>query len=511
MSPESSTSSDKRAFEIGAAIELLKGVGVVVGSVGGLAVLFFWIGNAIIVARLRAYNLYGVVRYTEEYVNEAGYQFFQDIFTFFQDWRLLLLFLVAAILVVFLIPVGPFTFGAGADFPPGHGVKRILARIRGSGTHYGLFFFLALSASISLTSNLGLENLSKAIEAHYDRLNRILEYIKARPLFFEEIPESGKKHNFFQKDFYEHLTVGEEPTLQWLSQSLTELYKDGTANLIEQFQQDFKIKEKSQFESDEEVKKSQTARVLLGLRLSQKLDKLLREKLGTAASSVRSLLLAHRTSGEDYSSLVVVPANYERVNELVQETKILYRHILASFRPVDAEFAKSMSDLSAIEPLRFGSVLLSFSFWVLIGIMAYLFLNVPNVLKFHHWEMGYFFLMLLLFLTILITLPTAYGRYKFEFQIQKVNDIIFAEDDSNNPIKKKVKELWEGKAVLYLLGPTRGKEVIVGAIESDLDPNVGGPQILILDKETFRFMNVEPVQVEDIQRIIKILKRRGRS
>ena len=50
------------------AVEVLKNIGVVAGSLGSLAVLFFWIGNAIIVNRLRAYNLYGVVHYTDEYV-----------------------------------------------------------------------------------------------------------------------------------------------------------------------------------------------------------------------------------------------------------------------------------------------------------------------------------------------------------------------------------------------------------------------------------------------------------
>ncbi len=61
-------------------MDIMKAIGFIGGGLGSLAILFFWIGNAIVVARLRVYNLYGVVHYTEEYVKEAGYQFFQDLF-----------------------------------------------------------------------------------------------------------------------------------------------------------------------------------------------------------------------------------------------------------------------------------------------------------------------------------------------------------------------------------------------------------------------------------------------
>ena len=48
--------------------DVVKSVGLLAGGLGGIALLCFWIGNALIVARLRAYNLYGVVHYTDEYV-----------------------------------------------------------------------------------------------------------------------------------------------------------------------------------------------------------------------------------------------------------------------------------------------------------------------------------------------------------------------------------------------------------------------------------------------------------
>jgi hypothetical protein len=117
-------SSKAKGFDFGPVIDFLKGIGVVAGSLGSLAALFFWIGNAIIVARLRAYNLYGVVHYTDEYVKEAGYQFFQDIFTFFQRWELILLFILATCLILLLIPAGPFSPASKKDI---HSNRRIIS------------------------------------------------------------------------------------------------------------------------------------------------------------------------------------------------------------------------------------------------------------------------------------------------------------------------------------------------------------------------------------------------
>lgn len=508
--------ADKRRLDLQPVVELLKSLGVIFGSFGSLALLFFWIGNAIIVARLRAYNLYGVVRYTDEYVNEAGYQFFQDIFTFFQDWKLLLLFLVATALVIALIPVGPHTRGEPKDLTGKPWILGILfgivAKIRAYAIHYGLFLLLALSASVSLTSNLGVENLSKAIDDHEERLQKIRDYIENKPLVFKAIPKAEVGANPSQKLFYDGLSSGEKPTLYWLSQSLSEFYKDtpgsgGLSNWIERFQTDFNIKERPHFDSDEEVEKSLTGQVLLDLRLSNKLDKRLRDSLRYSSTTLRQLLNAHRDSGEDYLSLVVIPANYERVNDAILETKVLWKKVLRYFKPEDEGFSKLMSDLVDIEPLRFGSFLLSFSFWVLLGMGAYILLNVTNLLKFKHWEAGYFFLMVLLFITIVVTLPTAYGRYKFEFKIHKLNEIIFSEDDPNNPIKRKVRELWDKNASLYLLGPTKGKEeVIVGAIRSEQDPLGGGLQILVLDRASYKFMLLEPAGIHDNQTIIRMLR-----
>ncbi|OGQ80204.1 MAG: hypothetical protein A3F90_12755 [Deltaproteobacteria bacterium RIFCSPLOWO2_12_FULL_60_19] len=519
----------EKGFDLQPVVELLKSLGVIFGSFGSLALLFFWIGNAVIVARLRAYNLYGVIRYTDEYVNEAGYQFFQDIFTFFQDWRLLLLFLAATALVIALMPVGPYA----ADESKGPADKSkesagkpwivraatrivdaapwIVIRLRGHAIHYVLFLALALGASLMLTSDLGVKNLSKSIDAYEAQLQRTLDYVdKKQSLVFKLIPQAAGRANFPQQIFYDGLISGETQTRSWLSQSLFELYGDGPSGGefsagIEQFQQEFGVKEPATFGSDEEVRKSQTARVLMELRLSRKLYQQLHDSLEHSALLVRKLLNAHRESGEDYLSLVVIPANYERVNDAVLSTKTLWKNVTQFFKSDDRDFNRLMGELVDLRPLRFGSVLLSFSFWVLLGLVAYILLNIPNLLKFSHVEVGYFFLIVLLFITIVVTLPTAYGRYKFEFKVQKLNEIIFA-DDLNNPIKKKLKELWDKNASLYLLGPTKGKEVIVGAIAGGQDSGSAGLQILVLDRESYKFMLVEPAGINDNQTIIKMLR-----
>ncbi len=42
-------------------VHIVQNFGLIAGGLGSLAVLFFWIGNVIIISRLREYNLYGIV------------------------------------------------------------------------------------------------------------------------------------------------------------------------------------------------------------------------------------------------------------------------------------------------------------------------------------------------------------------------------------------------------------------------------------------------------------------
>ena len=135
-----------------------------VGGLGGIAILFFWIGNAIIVARLRAYNLYGVVHYTDEYVTEAGYQFFQDIFTFFQDWRLIPFFVFLMALLLLTVPAGRSRAMKGDnDSTVGRQIVRSVTLLRQYGINYGIFLALALSATFILTSGWFVKKLSSDI------------------------------------------------------------------------------------------------------------------------------------------------------------------------------------------------------------------------------------------------------------------------------------------------------------------------------------------------------------
>ncbi len=521
-------SSKAKGFDFGPVIDFLKGIGVVAGSLGSLAALFFWIGNAIIVARLRAYNLYGVVHYTDEYVKEAGYQFFQDIFTFFQRWELILLFILATCLILLLIPAGPFSPASKKDI---HSNRKIIQealsfvfRMRDKGVHYYLFLGLAIFTSISLTSDLGVRNLSKNILRYERTLKEISDIATNNRLIFIMERKATIHGDEFQQRFYKELSMGEEPSSVWLKQALCEVYplescddavslnKEFLKKQIGKFQEELKISESPDVFSKEDFKNTQTYRTLLNIRMSSKLNRMILDNTKSTLDCLWMHLSRYLTYKEDFSSLVVNPTNYEKVNEHIRDIRILHKNILVYFKPGNSESKKVMKTLSNIKPIHFGNVLLSFSFWILIGLLVYLLVNMPRILQFKNWEKGYFFLMLLLFLTIVVTLPSAYGRYNFEFKIQKLNDIIFAGDekgdDAANPIKKKLKELWSKNANLYILGPTKGREVIVGAIEPEPNSGYSSPQILMLDRETYRFINVEPVKAEDIPGIVRNLQQK---
>jgi hypothetical protein len=115
--------------------------------------------------------------------------------------------------------------------------------------------------------------------------------------------------------------------------------------------------------------------------------------------------------------------------------------------------------------------------------------------------------MVLIFLTILVTLPTTYGRYKYEFKVLKLNDIVFSGDEKGeSPVRKKLDELRSKDASLYILGPTKGKEVIIGAIKASSDSAVSTPQIIMMERDTVKYMNVEPLRSRDIPEIIALLR-----
>lgn len=504
-------------------IEALKSVGIVAGSLGSVAVLFFWIGNAIIVARLRAYNLYGIVHYTDEYVTEAGYQFFQDIFTFFQDWKLLLLFAALTTFIVLTIPVGPFVPREQENQSSNPLIRwlcNFVFRIHNRGMHYFTFLALAVSASLILTSNLPVERLSYNIIAQERLLAVTADRMKGKLLLFTPRPSAEIPHNEFKQRYYDYLNFGEEPTRAWLVEALAEFgaeFGNGAYELsddralkeaIRRFQADFDIREGQDFRFDNgDFGKSLTYQTLLKVHLNNKLNKALTERVHDTLNDIRQLLGAHLTSEEDFSSLVVIPANYELANDSIQKVKRLRENILYFFKSEEGLTRQVMEDLDGLRPIRFGHFLLSYSFWVLVGILVYLLLNSPRVSRFKLREIGYFIIMALMFLTIAVALPTAYGRYRFEFKIQKLNDIVLAGDEKGlNPVREKLDDLKSRGTSLYILGPTKGKEVIVGAIKASDDAAVNSPQIIMLERDSFKLMTVEPVSIEEIPRIIKLLR-----
>jgi hypothetical protein len=519
--------------DIAAAVDLAKNIGVVIGGLGSLAALLYWIGNAIILARLQEYNLYGIVHYTDEYVKEAGFQFIQDVFTFFQSWPLVLLFLLATGFVIAFIPVGPFG-GALPERPKSAASPRLVhaylvapvAGVKKRGLHYLLFLAFALAAGVMLTANWSVKNLSSDIMRQERILKKSLEQLQT-PLFLfpaVDLTALGEK-NEFQKRFYADLTR-DVPERGWneaqVRRSLAQLgypAQDGkaTESVLARLQQVYRIEEAPVFRYDGDFEASTTHRVIRGLLVNQAINKDLYQLVQAALADIQSLK-GHLESEEDLSSLVIVPANYKIVNASINRIRGFRKNLLALFKPGDDATSRFLNELlDGVKPLRFGSTLLSYSFLVLIGLLAYLLMNVPRLLAFSQWERGYFVLMLLLFIVIAITLPTAYGRYKFEFNVKKLTDLRLAAPgggDRPDPVKQKLDELLQKGVSLYILGPTKGQEVIIGALtgtDTGADTAEEELRIIMLDRDLLQFMVIQPVQAGEIPRIIGMLKMKKRQ
>lgn len=508
---QSKSQEEAPKYDFNALLDVLKSVGIVIGSLGSVAILFFWIGNAIIVARLRAYNLYGIVHYTDEYVTEAGYQFFQDIFTFFQDWKLILLFAMIMAVTLVMIPVGGPVSGKEEGEQRFHWTKSpisLVRHIRRKRIHYPIFLLLALSASTILTTDWFVRRLSSDIIRQERLLADIAEDIKGKLLILIPNEKGRERATEFQKRFYEELTIAEKPTREWLEKTLSEHYAiQGDSHLLMRFQEDFDIHEAPDFKFDGDFEQSQTFRTLLSVQLSKKITRELDANVAKTLEDFRTLLSGHLKSDGDTSSLVLIPANYDTANNSISRLIRMRTNVLTFFNPEDDDTKKIFKRLKELKPIAFGQCLISYSFWILIGVLAYLILSSPRLLQFRQWEIGYFILMMLLFLAILITLPTAYGRYKFEFKMQKLNDIIFTEDEKTNiTLGKKLEELKSKHANLYILGPTKGREVIIGAIQAPVSIGGNVPQIIMLEREKVKYMNLEPVRPEDIPAIIQLLR-----
>lgn len=501
-------------FDLTPFLDIMKSVGIVIGSVGSIAAIFLWIGYAIIVARLRAYNLYGIVRYTDEYTTEAGYQFFQDMFTFFQDWKVVLLFIAVIIAIIITIPVGPF-IGSRINPQPAKGIKcffNIFGIIRRQGLNYLIFSTLAISACLVLVTNLPAKKLYSNIFEQEQLLSMLVEECKSGPLVFAPRKGADKKANTFQKIFYNELTKSEKPTREWLSTAITELNPEDRSDIrgrIIKFQQEFEIRESPDFNFNGDFDKSETYRTLLNIRLSSKLNVELPRKIDKTLADIHMLLGRILTSedGESFSTLVAYTANNRPVNDSIQELGLYRENVEVFFDHKDSHTANIINDLKKLRKFNFGQFFLSYAFWTLVGIFIYLVINSTRIINFKQWELGYFATMALIFLTIIVTLPTTYGRYKYEFKVLKLNDIVFAGDEKGeNPVRKKLDQLKSRDAGLYILGPTKGKEVILGAIKTTGDSAVNTPQIIMMDRETVKYMNVEPLRARDIPDIIALFR-----
>ncbi len=502
-----------QGYDLKPVVEGLKNLGLAAGGIGSLAVLFYWIGNAIIIERLRIYKLYGIVHYTDEYVTEAGYQFLRDFFTFFGNPIFLIAFILIMVLVPVLIPVGPYTHvknDKALRF-----ILKLSRWVHYYRLNYLIFLLLAIIADMVLISEFPIKRLPQEIQSREKLLIELYESAKNEPLAFSlrnGQPQGGL--------FYDSIIATEEPTEEWTTDVLNSIYPDdddaSLRNRVMRFQKDFGVEESPDlYLNAADFRKSTTYQKLLNVRINEKLIRRLQDTIRSALDEFK-FSISGKLSGEgDTTTLSLIPANYELTSSSLKKVMELRKNMESLFEPLDGKSEEFIKKLSMVKPVFSGNLItffLLYSFWILIALLIYLFLNIPRIIRseqrFEHWELGYFFIMLLLFITVAVTLPTAYGRYKFDLKIQRVNGIGLSEF-GDKTLKAKMDKLFETSR-LYILGPTRGKEVIVGAVErvsGERGPGAS-PQILIIDRETYKYIIVEPVSTEDMDYIIAMFRPR---
>ena len=520
-------------FDFGPLIDLLKAAGFIGGGAGSITLLFFYIGNAIIVARLRVYDLYGSVHYTDEYVKEAGYQFFQDLFTFFTRWELGLVFILSLLLIFLLIPLGPFKRKEISEFntvtskrepPLRYGrealriVKTFLAHaIRLNEIRYPLFAVLAVTTAVFLTSGIIVNNLTDKIIRQQMMLEEVNEKLQKNVLAFN--PKNKNVSNGRERLFYNDLTNSINSDKTWIPDVLTIFVDAEELDLnesIEKFQKEFNIKENSVSPDQwEEFKKTETFHALSLIKLSQEIEQSLEEFVRGALKSIRIYLGGHLETDPEH--IVISPGVYDRVNEDIKSMNRYVSNVEYFFEPNTPETRWIIDVLKDIEPIRFAGVTLSFAFWVLIGLLIYLLLNSIRIINFQRWEQVYFFFMALMFVIIAIAIPTIYGRYKFEFRVQKINgfELKQAPQSLFTGSIELLRNKQMGAGTMYTLGPTRGKEIIIASFPSKsqngsaFEENYKQIEIMLFDKAAFTSMVLQPIPPEEIPTIIQQLRHRN--
>jgi hypothetical protein len=521
--PESK-GSDK--FRLGPIVDIIKAVGLIGGSLGSLTILFFWLGNAIVVARLRVYNLYGTVHYTEEYVKEAGFQFLSDVFTFFGRETLYGLFIIAFSLIFLLIPIGPYQRkGEKTEkkkreetwkkTEKGQTWKWFRKSYIDQRTRYGLFITMAIVVSFLLISDLKFRILSSNIFRQEDNLRKAAQVVDNDSFAF--VPKIWSTTDRFKKEFYRKLVEDIEPKptniKEWLTENLSLIYPGKQINdknlsqFLMRFKKDIDIKEKIDLEKgSEKFISSKSYQALLSIQLNPRLKMSLRDLIADTLRSLEDHLSVWLKSDVDISTFVVSPASYEEVNNRIRKLREYASNVLYFFKPANLETIQALVILKNLKTIHFCGFILSFSFWILIGLLIYLLFNISNFFRFKRWEQVYFLSIALFFLIIGIVVPNAYGKYKFEFRIQEVRPI--SSQGENLKIEKDsptshLNAMINQGVVLYTLGPTRDKEVIIAVRHSKNEAH-----IILLDKNAMKNLTLRPVQPGEIPPVINLLRKK---
>jgi len=523
-----STKSGQSKLDLAPFIDILKAVGFIGGGVGSIALLFFYIGNAVIIARLRVYNLYGSVHYTDEYVREAGYQFLQDLFTFFARWEFGMLFILSILLLFILIPLGPAK--TKAQRMESSSKKSVLESFLmhlkyghiNENIRYLLFAGIAVTAVVMLTSGVIVQNLIGNIMEQELLLEALDAKIEQNVLTFiprDDLNPKAKK-KYFHKNLYR--SINQDST--WIPDVLVSLFeaeKKLTQDLDENikiFQDAFQIDEENISTADwEKFLQSETFDKLSIVKLNRDIQEKLALLVKNALHSIRIYLSGHLEESPEH--MVISPGVYDIINADILKLQRYVNNLEYFFQAHALETKLVMKNLNDIKPIRFAGATLSFSFWILIGLLIYLLLNSVQILKFNRWEQVYYLFMILMFLIIAVALPTIYGRYKFEFRVQALNgfELKKAEDSvSAGSIERLIKR---ENLNMYILGPTKGKEIIIAsipskisqAIDSDKERGSEETQIMIFDKNDFKSMVLQQIPPKEIPMIIQSLKHRFTS
>ncbi|OGW38407.1 MAG: hypothetical protein A2X58_14380, partial [Nitrospirae bacterium GWC2_56_14] len=488
-------------------VHIVQNVGLIAGGLGSLAVLFFWIGNVIVISRLREYNLYGIVHYTDEYVKEAGYQFLQDVFTFFHDPVLIALSVAIVSMIVLFVPVGPFKKKSDVHFTFEllKNPVKLVEWVKRANGHYVIFLTIAFVSTLALALDWGARNLARDIIADADTLQQIIRQMdeaaqNRKPAFFAF--RQNQEKDTFRNRFIADLAVDAKPTSTWVVQSIKSVGygEKGVSDdrLIAAFQKDLGIEEQPDIvTAKERIEKSETYRMLKQISMNERLN----SKIYLTAKNVNtvfvSLLEGDLKTPDDYATLVQNPGNYAYLNGLVDNLMNIRKNVIACFELRNDTARKIMGDIATLTRIRLGNKLITISFLTMVGILAYLLLNITELRKFEVAEKGYYFMMIALFVTISITLPTVYGRYNFEFKIQRVSAIAFSNEEGMKDLKTKLQDNLEKQQAVYVLGPTRDKEIIVSTILKEKTAEAT-PQIIVMDRAAIRYIILEPVKSFEI-------------